>query len=93
MINPVLAERIKYLKETKIGRKELSEVEMQFASKAFAEETAESKAVGFLVGKLEVTVNLLVLGRMPLETISQATGFSIEFLEELQSNLPPPSLA
>lgn len=66
MINPVLAERIKYLKETEIGRKELSDVEMEIASKALAEGKAKPRSVGFLIGKLEVAINLLILDRMPL---------------------------
>lgn len=67
------------MKETEEGMKELSGIELQIASKA--------KVEGNVEGKLEVAIKLLILGRLPLETISQATGFSIEFLKELQNNL------
>lgn len=87
MNNPVLAERMKYLKETEEGRKELSGVEVQIASRA----KAEGKVEGNAEGKLEVAINLLQLGKSPIELISEATGFSIEFLKELQSTLPTPA--
>lgn len=87
MNNPVLAERMKYLKETEEGRKELSGIEIQIASEA----KAEGKVEGNAEGKLEVAINLLQLGKSPIELISQATGFSIEFLKELQSTLPTPA--
>lgn len=87
MNNPVLAERTKFLKESEEGRNEFPGVEIEVSFKALAEGKAKKRSVGFLVGKLEVAINLLILDRMPLETISQATGFSIKFLEELQNGL------
>ena len=82
MVNPLLAEEVRYLKETEGGRSQMSrileEMRNEVAEKAKAEGNHE-KAVS-------TSLKLLVRGRDSMEEIAEITGLSLEEVRKLADN-------
>ena len=82
MVNPLLAEEVRYLKETEGGRSQMSrileEMRNEVAEKAKAEGNHE-KAVS-------TSLKLLVRGRDSMEEIAEITGLSLEEVRKLAEN-------
>ena len=82
MVNPLLAEEVRYLKETEGGRSQMSrileEMRNEVAEKAKAEGNQE-KAVS-------TSLKLLVRGRDSMEEIAEITGLSLEEVRKLADN-------
>ncbi len=78
MYYDVLAERVRYLKETEGGTRLMSE-----AMENFAKDIAkEAMAQGMAQGKTDIVLEML-RGKMPIETIAHLSKFSLERVREL----------
>ena len=77
MKNEVLAQRLRFFKETEEGQEELSEID------------ARSVARGRAEGKLEMAAKLIQLGQMSLEMIAEVSGLPIEEFRKNKSGLNP----
>ena len=82
MVNPLLAEEVRYLKETEGGRSQMSrileEMRNEVAEKAKAEGNHE-KAVS-------TSLKMLARGRDSMEEIAEITGLSLEEVRKLADN-------
>lgn len=78
MYYAVLAERVRYLKETEEGARSMSEAMENFVN----EVRAYSVAQGREEGKTDIVLEML-RGKLPLETIAQMSKFSLERIQEL----------
>ena len=82
MVNPLLAEEVRYLKETEGGRSQMSrlleEMRNEVAEKAKAEGNHE-KAVN-------TALKMLLRGRDSIEEIAEITGLSLEEVRKLADN-------
>lgn len=79
MKNEVLAQRLRFFKETEEGQEELSEIDARSVEKGRAEE------------KISVAKNLILANLLPLEAISKACGLSLEELEKIKANVLNPA--
>lgn len=70
--NEVLADRMKFFKETEEGQRELSGIELTIDARARVE------------GKMEMAAKLIQLGQMSLEMIAEISGLPIEELRKIQ---------
>ena len=94
MVNPLLAEEVRYLKETEGGQSQmcrlLEEMRNEAAEKAKAEGKAEGRAEGRAEGNHEKAVNtalkMLLRGRDSIEEIAEITGLSLEEVRKLADN-------
>ena len=77
MYSKVLADKVKYLKETEGGRGRMCRILEEMCEKV-EKETAERVAK-------ETARSLLALGKLSHEDISQGTGLPLEVVEELAS--------
>ena len=84
MLNPLLAEEVRYLKETNGGRTQMcrafEEVAMEAAEKATKE--TEEKV------KRQNALNMLALNQLSIETIAQCVGLSVEEVRALAEKKP-----
>ena len=78
MYYDVLAERVRYLKETEGGTRFMSEVMENFAKDI----AKEAMAQGMAQGKTDIVLEML-RGKMPIETIAHLSKFSLERVREL----------
>lgn len=83
MVNPLLAEEVRYLKETEGGRSQmcrlLEEMRNETAEKAKAEGRAEGKAEE----RVSTALKMLARGRDSIEEIAEMTGLSLEEVQKL----------
>lgn len=83
MVNPLLAEEVRYLKETEGGRSQmcrlLEEMRNETAEKAKAEGRAEGKAEE----RVNTALKMLARGRDSIEEIAEMTGLSLEEVQKL----------
>ncbi len=79
MKNEVLAERLRFFKETEEGQEELSEVDACTVAQAKAEE------------KLSIVTKLILTDAIPLELIASVSDLPIEELEKIKKDLTPPT--
>lgn len=94
MVNPLLAEEVRYLKETEGGQKQmcrlLEEMREEAAAEARAEGKAEGRAEGKEEGKAEGKVSdaikMLTKG-YPVEEIMEITDLPLEEVQELAQEL------
>ena len=77
MYSKVLADEVKYLKETEGGRVRMCRI-LEEMCEEVEKETAERVAK-------ETARSLLALGKLSYEDISQGTGLPLEVVEELAS--------
>ena len=83
MVNPLLAEEVRYLKETEGGRSQmcrlLEEMRNEAAAKAAVEAAVKAKAEG----KISTALNMLARGRDSIEEIAEMTELSLEEVRKL----------
>ena len=89
MVNPLLAEEVRYLKETEGGRSQMSrileEMRNEAAEKAKAEGRAEGKAEGNHEKAVSTSLKMLAKG-YEAEEIAEITGLSLEEVRKLADN-------
>ena len=95
IINPLLAEEVRYLKETEGGRSQmcklLEEMRNEAAEKAAIRAKAEGRAEGRSEGRFEgnhekavsTALKMLARGRDSIEEIAEMTDLSLEEVQEL----------
>lgn len=85
MENETLAERMRLFKETKMGQRELSGIELDIAESNWEGGRQE----GLEEAKTDMAAKLILLGQMSLEAIAEVSGLPIEQLREIKSDLSP----
>lgn len=90
MVNPLLAEEVRYLKETEGGQSQmcrlLEEMRNEAAEKAKAEGRAEGRAEGNYEKAVNTALKMLLRGRDSIEEIAEITGLSLEEVRKLADN-------
>ena len=90
MVNPLLAEEVRYLKETEGGQSQmcrlLEEMRNEAAEKAKAEGKAEGRAEGNHEKAVNTALKMLLRGRDSIEEIAEITGLSLEEVRKLADN-------
>ena len=84
MLNPLLAEEVRYLKETEGGRVQMCRAfeEIAFeAAKEAAEKATHEKAI-------DTALKMIARGRMTLEEISEDSGLPLDEVKELAQKKP-----
>ena len=88
MLNPLLAEEVRYLKETNGGRTQMcrafEEVAMEAAEKAAKEATRKATEEA----NRKTALNLLARKQMSIEEIAQCVGLSVEEVRALAEKKP-----
>lgn len=82
MVNPLLAEEVRYLKETEGGQKQMCRLLEEMREEAAAEARAEGKAEG----KVSDAIKMLVKG-YSIEEIMEITDLPLEEVQELAQGL------
>lgn len=82
MYYDVLAERVRFLKETEEGAGIMCEAMENLAKDIAQEAKAQGMAQGMAQGKTDIVLEML-RGKMPLETIAHMSKFSLERVREL----------
>lgn len=87
IVNPLLAEEVRYLKETEGGRGRMCKLLEEMRAEAAAEAAAKARKEGKLEGNHEKAVSMalkmLKRGRDSMEEISEMTDLSLEEVREL----------
>ena len=87
IVNPLLAEEVRYLKETEGGRGRMCKLLEEMRAEAAAEAAAKARKEGKLEGNHEKAVSMalkmLERGRDSIEEISEMTDLSLEEVREL----------
>ena len=90
MVNPLLAEEVRYLKETEGGLSQMSrileEMRNEAAEKAKAEGRAEGKAEGNHEKAVNTALKMIARGRDSIEEVAEITGLSLEEVRKLAEN-------
>ena len=89
MENETLAERMRLFKETKMGQRELSGIELDIAESNWEGGRQEGRQEGLEEAKTDMAAKLILLGQMSLEAIVEVSGLPIEQLREIKSDLSP----
>ncbi len=89
MENETLAERMRLFKETKMGQRELSGIELDIAESNWEGGPQEGRQEGLEEAKTDMAAKLILLGQMSLEAIAEVSGLPIEQLREIKSDLSP----
>ena len=92
ILNPLLAEEVRYLKETEGGNTTMCRAVEELA-KEFAEEARqEGEAAGRQKGKREANIatakNLLAMGTLSIEDIAKGVGLSVDEVKALADKKP-----
>ena len=82
MYYPVLAERVRYLKENEEGVATMCEAMEKLTKEARAYGVAQGIEQGIEQGKVDIVLGML-RDKLPLETISRISKFSLERVQEL----------
>lgn len=91
IVNPLLAEEVRYLKETEGGRGRMCKLLEEMRAEAVAEAAAKARKEGKAEGKLEgnhekavsMALKMLERGRDSIEEISEMTDLALEEVREL----------
>ena len=78
MVNPLLAEEVRYLKETEGGRSQMSRILEEMRNEA-AEKAKEEE-------KVNTALKMLARKRDSIEEIAEITGLSLEEVQKLADN-------
>lgn len=93
MKNEVLAEHLRFFKETEEGQEELSEVDAR--SVARGEIRGEIRkgggAKGFVKGELSMVTKLILTNKVPLELLAATSGLSVDELKKIKNSLLNPA--
>lgn len=87
MKNEVLAERLRFFKETEEGQKELSEVD----ARSVARGEIRGEAKGFAKGELSIITKLILTNKVPLELLAATSGLSVDELKKIKNSLLNPA--
>ena len=86
MVNPLLAEEVRYLKETEGGQKQMCRLLEEMREEAAAEARAEGKEEGKAEGKVSDAIKMLTKG-YPVEEIMEITDLPLEDVQKLAQGL------
>ena len=87
MKNEVLAERLRFFKETEEGQEELSEVD----ARSVARGETRGEAKGFAKGELSIITKLILTNKLPLELLAATSGLSVDELKKIKNSLLNPA--
>lgn len=87
MKNEVLAERLRFFKETEEGQEELSEVDARSVARGEIREEAK----GFAKGELSIITKLILTNKVPLELLAATSGLSVDELKKIKNSLLNPA--
>lgn len=87
MKNEVLAEHLRFFKETEEGQEELSEVD----ARSVAREEIKGEAKGFVKGELSMVTKLILTNKVPLELLAATSGLSVDELKKIKNSLLNPA--
>lgn len=87
MKNEVLAERLRFFKETEEGQVELSEVD----ARSVARGEIRGEAKGFAKGELSIITKLILTNKVPLELLAATSGLSVDELKKIKNSLLNPA--
>ena len=83
IVNPLLAEEVRYLKETEGGRSQMCKLLEEMRKEVAVEAEAKGKAEGKAETTMELALKMLARGRDSIEEIAEMTGLSLEEVREL----------
>ena len=83
IVNPLLAEEVRYLKETEGGRSQMCKLLEEMRNEVAAKAAAEAKEEG----KISTALKMLARGRDSIEEIAEMTDLSLEVVRELADKL------
>ena len=86
MVNPLLAEEVRYLKETEGGRSQMSRILEEMRNEVAEKAKAEGKAEGNHEKAVNTALKMLLRGRDSMEEIAEITGLSLEEVRKLADN-------
>lgn len=87
MKNEVLAEHLRFFKETEEGQEELSEVD----ARSVARGEIKGEAKGFVKGELSMVTKLILTNKVPLELLAATSGLSVDELKKIKNSLLNPA--
>ena len=87
MKNEVLAEHLRFFKETEEGQEELSEVD----ARSVARGEIKGEAQGFVKGELSMVTKLILTNKVPLELLAATSGLSVDELKKIKNSLLNPA--
>lgn len=87
MKNEVLAEHLRFFKETEEGQEELSEVD----TRSVARGEIRGEAKGFVKGELSMVTKLILTNKVPLELLAATSGLSVDELKKIKNSLLNPA--
>lgn len=87
MKNEVLAERLRFFKETEEGQEELSEVD----ARSVARGEIRGEVKGFAKGELSIITKLILTNKVPLELLAATSGLSVDELKKIKNSLLNPA--
>lgn len=87
MKNEVLAEHLRFFKETEEGQEELSEVD----ARSVARGEIRGEAKGFVKGELSMVTKLILTNKVPLELLAATSGLSVDELKKIKNSLLNPA--
>ena len=86
MVNPLLAEEVRYLKETEGGQSQMCRLLEEMRNEAAEKAKAEGKAEGNHEKAVNTALKMLTRGRDSIEEIAEITGLSLEEVRKLADN-------
>lgn len=92
MKNEVLAEHLRFFKETEEGQEELSEVDARSVARGeIRGEIRRGGAKGFVKGELSMVTKLILTNKVPLELLAATSGLSVDELKKIKNSLLNPA--
>ena len=86
MVNPLLAEEVRYLKETEGGQSQMCRLLEEMRNEAAEKAKAEGRAEGNHEKAVNTALKMLLRGRDSIEEIAEITGLSLEEVRKLADN-------
>ena len=86
MVNPLLAEEVRYLKETEGGQNQMCRLLEEMRNEAAEKAKAEGRAEGNYEKAVNTALKMLLRGRDSIEEIAEITGLSLEEVRKLADN-------
>ena len=91
MKNEVLAEHLRFFKETEEGQEELSEVDARSVARGEIRGEIRGDAKGFVKGELSMVTKLILTNKVPLELLAATSGLSVDELKKIKNSLLNPA--
>ena len=91
MKNEVLAEHLRFFKETEEGQEELSEVDARSVARGEIRGEIRGEAKGFVKGELSMVTKLILTNKVPLELLAATSGLSVDELKKIKNSLLNPA--